>query len=73
LPAGLGLSFRSLWPMISGHGSPPAWLTMMMVVTVMAEGLHLTSRYGQTPDGVKWFVDPATEAAGRGGTRRESA
>jgi hypothetical protein len=29
---------------------------MMMVMTMMAEGLHLFSRYGQTPDGVKWFV-----------------
>jgi hypothetical protein len=37
---------------IRRHGYP-----MMMVVTVMAEGLHLLSRYGQTPDGVKWFVD----------------
>jgi uncharacterized protein YndB with AHSA1/START domain len=29
---------------------------MMVVMTVMAEGLHLPSRYGQTPLGVKWFV-----------------
>ncbi|MGA3035271.1 MAG: hypothetical protein ABSD70_18440 [Terracidiphilus sp.] len=26
--------------MISGHGSPPAWLPMMGVMTVMAEHLH---------------------------------
>jgi uncharacterized protein YndB with AHSA1/START domain len=29
---------------------------MMVVMTVMAEGLHHFSRYGQTPHGVKWFV-----------------
>jgi hypothetical protein len=28
----------------SGHGSPPAWGPMMMVVTVMAMDLHLELR-----------------------------
>jgi uncharacterized protein YndB with AHSA1/START domain len=56
-PAGLGHSFRSLWPIRSGHSNPPAWVTMMMVMGMMAEDLHLSPRYGQTPDGVKWFVD----------------
>jgi hypothetical protein len=26
-PAGLCVSFRSLWPFTSGHGSPPAWMS----------------------------------------------
>ena len=30
---------------------------MMMVVAVMAEALHLFSRYGQSPFDVKWFVN----------------
>ena len=28
----------------------------MVVMAVMAEALHLFSRYGQSPFGVKWFV-----------------
>jgi hypothetical protein len=35
---------------------------MMMVVAVMAEALHLHSRYGESPFGVKWFVSPARDS-----------
>jgi len=35
----------------------------MMVVAVMAEALHLLSRYGQRPFGVKWFVAAGREQA----------
>jgi hypothetical protein len=38
------------------HGCP-----MVMVVAVMAEALHLFSRYGQSPFGVKWFVNHDAE------------
>src|SRR5579863_1340441 len=34
--------------------------SMMMVVAVMAEALHLLSKYGESPFGVKWFVKPDT-------------
>src|ERR1035441_794306 len=35
------------------HGCP-----MMMVVAMIAEALHLFSRYGQSPFDVNWFVNP---------------
>jgi uncharacterized protein YndB with AHSA1/START domain len=62
-PAGSGvsdLSGRLVQAMaIRRHGS-----SMMVVMTVVAEGLHYFSRYGQTPHGVKWFVAQETEARG---------